>query len=769
MTSTFGYGQITGAEYKMKSNAFITEGHPFKSFEVAVYSPKGVIDPQDIYKVTKGLERRLLYRGKPAAAFGDRVVVLSEPHRLNDIEKTGQYEFVLLPDKKELTAESQGGVIQNMVANYFTRMAGRMGYDKAGQKLYATEPFKRDVFAYHDAFLFDLEVQPDGSAILWLDVTTKWTQTLTGFIDLLQKNGYSNDEIAEEITGRQVHCPSVSKGSTFKATVDSVIFETAGQHVIEDLGKSVADLWQEPMYAQYLRRNDLQVLAANTPLVRVRLAHKGKVITYPSSVLSMVIDLADIARFNANPEKKVCRPGERIKDVRALKNKLVGDGFRFGDMNVTFKDEMLDWTSSPGSAYGRLVKFKPPQLRFGGGNVGVKWNDPYGEVPIMSCMRQHGPVTRKDEVTVLTVVPQRAADGVERFISRLNASASQLKLGTFRNIDTVMLTRGTPDEYNIACRSLEKADDADVVMVILPQANADKAYISAKKGLGATLTKSQMLNYSTFRNIVTSTRDFITNNLAAETYEKSLRPGESMWHLANPAGGIPADRRVFFMGFDVSRTPGERKEAAGYVAICDNFGIITHRQVIKSHKGERVSASVLSDWFFEVAVSTSLASRGAKEAVDELILFKDGPIHPNQVKDYREGALNAKERLMSEGIMNEDGNIRVVAVVKSGPHRIFGEPPQYEALNTAIIRDSRRALMATAKTAIGTADPLRFDLVYQIKDDMTIEGILHMFNDLRYLDWDSLYRQPKTIMPLHIVQNLAKLGKEDINVPYIPR
>ena len=34
----------------------------------------------------------------------------------------------------------------------------------------------------------------------------------------------------------------------------------------------------------------------------------------------------------------------------------------------------------------------------------------------------------------------------------------------------------------------------------------------------------------------------------------------------------------------------------------------------------------------------------------------------------------------------------------------------------------------------------------------------------RYLDWNSLFSQPKTILPLHIVQNLAKLSKEDVSI-----
>ncbi|MFQ6077117.1 MAG: hypothetical protein ACE5Z5_13470, partial [Candidatus Bathyarchaeia archaeon] len=69
----------------------------------------------------------------------------------------------------------------------------------------------------------------------------------------------------------------------------------------------------------------------------------------------------------------------------------------------------------------------------------------------------------------------------------------------------------------------------------------------------------------------------------------------------------------------------------------------------------------------------------------------------------------------------------------------------------------------------GTPSPMRMKIEFQIIEDMEIRQILRVFNDLRYLDWSSLYKQPKTILPLHIVQNLAKLSKEDVVIPYVPR
>jgi len=83
--------------------------------------------------------------------------------------------------------------------------------------------------------------------------------------------------------------------------------------------------------------------------------------------------------------------------------------------------------------------------------------------------------------------------------------------------------------------------------------------------------------------------------------------------------------------------------------------------------------------------------------------------------------------------------------------------------------NEREAIVVTSSSFQGTPSTLRLKLEFQIQENMKIEQVVRILNDLRYLDWSSLYKQPKTILPLHIVQNLAKLSKEDIKVPYIPR
>jgi hypothetical protein len=278
-----------------------------------------------------------------------------------------------------------------------------------------------------------------------------------------------------------------------------------------------------------------------------------------------------------------------------------------------------------------------------------------------------------------------------------------------------------------------------------------------------------MLRYPVFLSIVDQNKPYVLDNIAVQIYDKSLKSGESVWHLSKPAGDLDLDKTIYFMGFDVSRSPERRKEAAAYAAICDSYGKILHRKAIDSHKGERIHSKVLSDWFFEVASSASVETQQNKK-INELILFKDGPIPSNQIVDYRNGSEDAKKRLIYMDIMEDTSNIRVLAVVKRGPYRLYEKKSdQYKIQNTALIRNDNEAILVTSPGFHGTASTIKLISEFQIKEDMNVQELSKIFNDLRYLDWSSLYKQPKTILPLHIVQNLAKLSKEDVQVPYIPR
>ena len=765
----------------MYSNLFMTRDIPLQTVTAHHYTLKGPIDPKDFYRVSKGLENRFLRRGVSASIFGDKVLVVSD-RPLSPEEKVADFTFVLGQDCMTLLPSQHQGVLQKLVSNSLKIRALSLGYvGPESGKYYKEAPYRSEFFTFHEAFSANVEVFSDGRVGVWLDPTTRWKQKISNFISWASRHSCTQGEIRKRLIGKSVYCPSV-RGTYFKAEIADVTFKRIDVYeiVVGGVRTTIYQFWTQisQEHAKWLKKNRVSLNPQETPVITVQSHFIPERLSFPPGILELVIDLEDpTIPPETLREKKVLSPSTRIDETKKLAVELVGKPLLLGSTQLDFVKDLLEWTSDLGRRYAKIAPLKAPSLVFGGKNIATRpddWSDP----DIRKALLTHGPVTSKEELTLNYLIPSELESLVDKFHTRLGAYARALKLGTYSLGRIETIEREHPDRYRRACRALGSLSRNRVVVVVLPSVLITQAYYAAKWGLGEQQTKSQMLKSRTFEWISKWDGykdklriDSILYNLSAQVYDKSLAPGESIWHLANPTGGIDPRKTVYFMGFDVSRAPERRKEAAAYAAVCDSYGRILYRKAIDSHKGEKIQSNVLSDWFFDVASSAyDETSKSKEKRVDELILFKDGPIRRNQLVDYRKGALDAKSRLMNEGIMKTDANIRVISVTKRGPHRIYGKSwKQHKVRNTSLLRDESNAVIVTTEAHQGTALPLKLRLEYQLVNDMDIKQVVQIFNDLRYLDYTSLYKQPKTILPLHIVQNLAKLSKEDISVPYVPR
>jgi len=702
--------------------------------------------------------------------------------QLSPEEKIAGFTFMLGKDDMTLSPLQHQGILQKLVSNSLKIRALSLSYvGPESGKYYKEAPYRSEFFTFHEAFSANVEVFSDGRIGVWLDPTTRWKQKTSDFILWASRHNYTPKEIRKYLIGKAVYCPSV-KGTRFKAEIADVTFKRIDDYeiVVGGVRTTIYRFWTQVSHehAKWLKKNSVSLNPQETPVITVQSKLIPARLSFPPSIIELAINLGDpTIPPETLREKKVLPPSTRIEETKKLAVELLGSPLLLGSTQLDFVKDLFEWTSDLGRRYAKITPLKAPSLVFGRKNIATRpddWSDP----DICRALRTYGPVNSKKELVLNYLVPSGLEGLAKKFHTRLDAYARMLKLGTYSLGRIEIIEREHPDRYRRACRALSSLGRNQVVVVVLPNVYITKAYYAAKRGLGEQQTKSQMLRSRTFEWI--SKWDGYTNklritpilyNLSAQVFDKSLAPGESIWHLSNPAGGIDPRRTVYFMGFDVSRAPERRKEAAAYAAVCDSYGRILYRKAIDSHKGEKIQSNVLSDWFFDVASSAyDETSKSMEKQVDELILFKDGPIHRSQLVDYRKGALDAKARLMDEGIMKADANIRVISVTKKGPHRIYGKPwKQHRTRNTSLLRDESNAVIVTTEVHRGTALPLKLRLEYQLVNDMDIKQVVHIFNDLRYLDYTSLYKQPKTILPLHIVQNLAKLSKEDISVPYVPR
>ncbi|MBS7633645.1 hypothetical protein KEJ15_08565 [Candidatus Bathyarchaeota archaeon] len=727
-------------------------------------------DPDKNYNVAANkLRNKFINQGLAAATYkyGECVYVLDSVS-LNETEESEGVVYELGKSTMTLTPDKNEAIICDLISSLVRR---RLQYDlhykrKTAGHYYESKPLAVDLLEYYNGFKYAIEVFPDGRVGLWLDPDTVWKQPISRYIEQTKK---SNEEIRKYLIGKTAVCPSI-KGKSFTAEIADVSFKSIGEQTIE--GKSLYDYWvKNDANARLLRRMGIQLQPTDAPIITVQASWANRRLDYPYKLLELSIDLLDPELHYARKIKKVMRPYERIKDTVDTAKKVVGSPLMLGQTNIEFDFSLFDWSQKN---YAKVSKLSPPILLFGSNG---KSDESDKDPRIHSHLQQYGPITKKEQVGVICIFPKSAETHIAKFFNYLNRYAKKLQLPSFNVAGTKIIEKTDPDEYTIGCKELKNIAKDNIVLVVLPKVRTTEAYEAAKKGLGELQVSSQMVSYQLMEKM--GAWDGYTDNqkyapilqvLAVQMYDKCLKAGEAIWHLANPVAGVSPDKTIYFMGFDVSRNPEKRTESAAYAAICDTYGRVIHRKTI-THKGERIHYKVLSQWFFEAALDAYLNEpEQERKKVDEIILFKDGPILGPQLKDYVDGANEAKKRLVDKGIMGENGNIRIVSVVKHGPYRLYGaKENNYTIDKTALIRSDKTALIVTCGSYIGTPVTLRLNLDYQITDDMKIEKITHMFNELRYLDWSSLYRQPKTILPLHIVQNLAKLSKEDIEVPYIPR
>ncbi len=757
----------------MNSNLFISNEVVFNMIKLPYYTIDPNISPDDYYRIVKGAEWQLFNKRFYPATFGNKILFIGnkiEPPKNLTVDK---YRFSLSEDKITLNSMDHNYILSNIIRNVLRRQAFSKGYTgPEGQKFYKRNPYKTKFFAFHDAFYLETEVFPDGNIGVWLDPSTKWKWHLKDLINSLTPE--EQEDIYKQLVGKKIKYPSVKRNQLYKGTITEVITRTYKEYEISINGENytIFDFWMKSSedHRKWLARNKISLKPEGFPIVMVQIPNLKFSIPYPVEVLELVIDITDpLIPLDTFDEKKIQAPLKRINETFNLFDQILNHGLDLGDFKITFSRQLYNWEKSP---YGTIISLEAPKLQFGNDNT-IDPLKPWQDPDIKSGMFQFGPVDKKKEIKVSYIGPSSEKDNFMTFNKYLNLHAKKLHLGTFELTNIFPIDRIHPDRYLRICQSVGQQIENQISFVILPKFKTTKTYYAAKRGLGKNFIKSAMIQWNTFKKLLSASSQgrlsFENYNIALKAYGRFLESGEAIWHLKEPAGGLNAATNNYFLGFDVSRNPESRKEAAAYAAVCDNYGKVLYKSSIDSHRGENIISEILSDWFFEIATST-YDEIGNEKKIDCMYLFKDGPISHPQVKEYEKGSLLAKERLMEEHLMTNDSDIKTIAVIKRGLHRFYGdEKLGYKINYSGLIRSPKEAILITSRPRFGTAATTRIELTHQMNNNIDISQIAKMFNDLRYLDWNSLFSQPKTILPLHIVQNLAKLSKEDVIVPYDPR
>ncbi len=759
----------------MNINMFVTRDEPLRKLPVKVYSSDSTIPPDDYYRIIKGAEWKLFNNNFPTTSYGDKIYFVENGTSPLKKFEINNYKFILLDQNIILNTKEHNTILNHLVNSLIKQKAFSIGFARSeGQKYHNKKSYKEDFFSFYNAFYSEVEVLQDGKVGVWLDPTTKWKFKMSSFLTWAKNNNFSALNIY--LLKKKVKYPSVSKYRSFTAKIVDIIDISIQEYKFEGQDgepTSVYKYWttSEP-HRRWLQRNHVTLNPNDKPTLLLEISKNTKPLPYPPSVLEIVIDLLDpIIPDNVFLEKKSLSPKIRIQETFKLFDLILGDGLKLGNTELVFERKLFNLNDKSVN-FGSQIYLNAPILQFGNGGI-CRPDKPWSDPDIKNAMFQYGPVDVKGSIPISYVAPESEIEHLKQFHNYLNKHTKKLHLGEFKLSNLFPVDRIHPDRYMRICQKFGQEITDQIAIVLLPKSNLMKTYFAAKRGLGRHLVKSEMIQWKTYNELLSASLkggfSFSNYNIALKAYGRYLGCGEAIWHLKSPAGGLNPNQNNYFMGFDVSRNPETRKEAAAYAAVCDNLGRILYKNSIDTHRGEKIIAEVLSDWFFDLATSTYDDIEDNKK-IDTIFLFKDGPIYPSERKEYQKGALLAKERLLQEHIMEKESDIKVIAAIKRGLHRFYGEEKYgYRVNYSGLIRNPHDAIIVTSKPRIGTASSTRLNLTYQINNNMNIEQIVRIFNDLRYLDWSSLFQQPKTILPLHIVQNLAKLTKEDIIVPYDPR
>lgn len=754
---------------------FSTRTKPIETMNVKAYLSDKEIPPDEYYRIMKNAEWKLFNKGFSTSIYGNKIYFVGNAIKPLKKFKINNYFFTLIDNEITLSAKEHNIILCNLVESKLKQKAFSLGFQKAGdQKYHNKTPYKEDFFSYYNAFYSEVEIFTNGDVGIWLDSTTKWKQKMSSFLNWLKI--HKPNEVNKYLLNKKVKYPSVFKNRYYTGKIVEIINKSINDYTFKkDSGEivSIYKYWtRNRPHAIWLERNNIKLSPNDNPIILIEFSKNSTPIPYPPSILELVIDVLDpIIPNNVYSQKKALNPKNRINETLQLYDLLLKDGLTIGGTKLIFERKFFNLNQKK-SIIGQHISLQAPILQLGN-KMSCKASESWMDPDIKSVLFQYGPVDKKQSIPISYVGPETEINNFRQFHNYLNKHARKMKLGKFQLVQFYPVDRIHPDRYMRICQKLGQEIEDGIVIVILPNTNITKTYIAAKKGLGRHLIKSEMIQWNTYKKLLQESKmggfSFSNYNIALKAYGRYLKCGEAIWHLKEPAGGLNPTQNNFFMGFDVSRNPETRKESAAYAAVCDNYGRILYKNSIDTHRGERVIGEILSDWFFELASSIYDELNNMRK-IDNIFLFKDGPIYTPQIAEYQKGVLLAKKRLIQEHIMDKSSDIKIIAAIKRGLHRFYGEEKNFYRVNySGLIRDDKDAIILTSRPRKGTASTTRLSLIYQLKNDMNIEQISRIFNDLRYLDWSSLFQQPKTILPLHIVQNLAKLTKEDIIVPYYPR
>src|SRR6266571_2928185 len=722
------------------------------AWRVGASAPESISDDEKHRALAK-LCWRLESQGLVAVPYREGLLVVGKnvPWPIPDAPYTLQS-----PERVSLASPEMASGMERLLQRILFKEARALGFSKYRRTFVKAGAFVRTASAAglpvevnREAFEARILVE-GGAPYLLLDLAAAMRQPLSLTIEHLLERGLTEQQISKTLLGREVVAEHFSLGGV----ITGVRWIPVAECIIEDRKQSLVDYWADI-------GEDLD--PSERPVVDVLLKRSKRTATYPPSQLNLTLRGVNIRR----EERLQTPPAKRMIGIQA--HPLVRRVFRLDGVDVRFDPAPM--------SVSRLIKLglgldagvaAIPSLEFGGGFASTDARSLLGR----------GPAGGKENIRVVYVAEKEVP--VEALHEALADYYQRWGFGKLQLEAIIPVTPGDKKSYYRAGQAAAekiatKPENAVIVGVI---DGSTESYRAVKKGVDTAMKRAfaavQILRRGTAMDIIAG-KQWLAADLLPQVYAKSTK--KPAWLLAKAAGGTSGNA---YLAFDVSRRVSFEldeeqgvastisKEASAIASLCDEYGRIITWDTYASHTGEILGKQ--EAWDILTAAFDNVR-RVKGDAFRRLVVYKDGPMRDAE----RTFITTAAEEVCDEFRRETEVDVQVdlIAVVKTGIERVFqrrgaefGNPDR----GTYVLTPGNRALLVSSSPKFGTADPIHVNYEASVGGSLTtMKRIVGEFFDLTNLDWRSVYQQPKTPLPLQLVQSLGDLLTLDIeSPPYIP-
>lgn len=631
------------------------------------------------------------------------------------------------------------------------------------------EPF----LVYSDGCRYQIEILQTGHVLVWIDPKGRIKQRASDFIEW--KENYSKKgDVEKELIGEKV---KVEPYNTTGEIMDIQWNETVSTQKIptSELGIDVEE--EEISLREYWKRTHGIHLTENEgPIIQVKLNTREMELSYPPSQVYISTKNKSIPK---GIREKFSYPSvKRVGKTEKLASTILGHPLEIGDKTIRFETEMA--TEDRLKKIGKLKskgKINEPSYLIGDTK---SVQDP-------KKIKSHGPFSGTKTISIHYVYPENINFDIDLLHEKLAEFFESFNLGKLEKIgDTpVSFECQKPDrnDYSFATgKAIEKIDDElknDTVIFSVTIGDKE-TYAGGKQETHEKGYIIQNMKEKTAKDIVKGNYgDYpMAVNTLLQVYLKTLDKGEAPWILEHPAGD---KKGTAYVGYDVSRRQdkekGKRREAAATISMVDNLGRHISEKFYTTQSGEKLDKTSAKSLIFDLGRSANRTFDEYGIDLKRMVLFKDGTIRSNEKENVQAGVEESIDSIVSKEDLPDSISVELIGVVKSNIERLYQDNGYNPDRGTYLVFSDGAGVISTSKLSGNkkskvTVQTTKLEPKFKTSgttknkaEKIEMESILHEFSDLCFLDWASIYHQPKYPIVLKLAQQLGEQYTLNIGDP----